>query len=232
MLWTLFIAADWQDIDTFDLLTPETLVRESLIDMDEIRRRNYISPRLSLPMGMGEEIETCKPGRGNTLPFTLPPFKEEIGHWTAARLTPPGWPFQVTDVAYYLGEDDKTSYQVVADLTHTVALYVSSADTPPASGDPIAERTITLSDTIPGYNLVEWELSEPVVLHEGEHLYVAVQNTGDWPEVTALLTCDVDDLPGSWWSYSVDQPYSWTHLSSISFYQTPMISAEGYWIIE
>lgn len=228
VLWML-VAFDWATLDATSLLEPQRLEREEVIDLDELTRRgSYTRSRLWIPETAHDESNVCLLPLTRTLqPNHLRPYEWEVGHWSATQITPSGWPFRVDEIKYYLGHEGSND----ATLEHTVALYVSADDEPPASADPIVTFDVALDSAVSGYNLVTWTLEEPFALEEGEHLYVAIQHTGDWPDRLSVLTCPAIDDNG-WWSNTVDQPYDWAALTTYGIYGAPMITVNGYRIIE
>jgi len=226
LVWML-MAFDWTSLTYSSLLEPQKLEREEIIDLDAIQARStLVYSRLWLPETLGD-IDGCAPTRARVaVPYHVAPLQSEIDHWSAVQLTPSSWPFRVDEIVYYLGHEGNYD----ATLEHTVALYVSTRDTPPPNADPIVAHSFQLSSAVAGYNQVTWTLDEPFELEEDEHLYVTLQHTGDWPDRLSILTCsDADD--NGWWSNEAEKPYDWEELSSWSIDGAPMISASGYRVI-
>ncbi|MBW2454903.1 MAG: hypothetical protein JRI68_10345 [Deltaproteobacteria bacterium] len=151
----------------------------------------------------------------------ISPAAGEAGHLYAARLTPPSYPFQVTEVQYELmgsGECDNT-------FAHRVEVFVDSATTPPNS------PTITLLDiAATGANetvrVVTAQLPSPITLQTGEHLFVAVELvTIETSCVAVCSNATVSDR--DWWSNAVAVPYNWATLASFQFDVHARIGANG-----
>lgn len=230
MILLALFAFDYPSATELALQEPTVWIREELLDLDAIALQNTLRIRRYIPYTLNPEIDQCTAAlqTRTSVPNHIHPDPGEEGHWVAVVLTPPEWPYQVSRVNYFLGEEELSNgVSLQADLTHTVALYLTDDGVPPASATPIAEAVITLTDTQPGYNPSTWELDTPFLLQEGESLTVAIQLNGDWPDLMSVLSCPTDAL-GGWWSNAVTQPFSWTELSSFGIDDTPMIEVEGY----
>ena len=68
----------------------------------------------------------------------------------------------------------------------------------------------------------------PLTLDNGEFLFVAVQMSGTWPDVSCLATCRTQPRTDhDYWSNAVGTPYSWVPLTDFGIDANVMISALG-----
>jgi hypothetical protein len=146
---------------------------------------------------------------------TVYPLSGEEGHLAAGRLTPPAWPFIVESVRYNLSTRT-SSVSCDAGLEHRVDLFVEAGTTPSASPTVAASYTVPASETEDGSHELELVLDTPIELAEGEHLYVGIEMTGEYPDgVLCLDTCTDDTTSeANWWSNAAETPYDWAELSS------------------
>jgi hypothetical protein len=153
------------------------------------------------------------------------PLAGEESHYIAARLTPPSYPFSVTDVQYTLSSGG----DCVPGLAHQVQVYATTTTTPP--GTPVVHETIpvpTIATTMD--RMVSLPLNAPLVLTAGEHLIIAIQNSGVSPNVTCVVTCDdVNAIADrNWWSNAGAPVFPWATLSSFGLDTTVMADAIGH----
>ncbi len=151
----------------------------------------------------------------------ISPAEGEAGHLYAARLTPPSYPFEVTEVQYELmggGECDSTT-------AHRVEVFVDSATTP-SNSPTITQLDISATGTTEFVRVVTAQLPSPITLQTGEHLFVAVELVTI--EASCIATCGGATVADrDWWSNAVAAPYSWATLASFNFDVHARIGANG-----
>ncbi len=151
----------------------------------------------------------------------ITPAEQEAGHLYAARLTPPSYPFEVTEVQYELmggGNCDSTP-------AHRVEVFVDSATTPPAS-PTITQLDIAATGATEPIRVVTVGLPSAITLQTGEHLFVAVELVN--VESSCVATCGGATVADrDWWSNAVAAPYSWATLASFNFDVHARIGANG-----
>jgi hypothetical protein len=164
---------------------------------------------------------------------TYPSLPGEAGHYAAARLEPPSYPFEVRSIAYDLLLPAGVA-QCDASLAHEVQVYVASADSPPAmpSSDDSRVATLAVPSGAAAGHTNELELPEPVTLEAGESLFVAVQLAAGAGATTSLCigACgegtaisDVD-----FWSNAAAEPFAWADMvDEFGFTNNFMIRAYG-----
>lgn len=137
--------------------------------------------------------------------------------WTAARLTPPSYPFTVVQVSYKLWSKNNNSSIKTCDahIPHKVAVWVGDKTTPEAS------PTLAFSKDVPKWDSpltmvlreVKLTLDKPIQLKSGEHLFVAVLVQRD-PANAALTMClqgcfDEKLSERSFYSEELSAPFTW-----------------------
>jgi len=159
--------------------------------------------------------------------LALAPAEGEFGHWAAARLTPPSYPFTVTAISYLAitgeGSECRTG------LGHQVALYVGAQDKPTASPEGVI-LSVPAAAHARHFRQVILDLDTPVQLSEGQHLFVAVEMAGG-PEAMLCLNmgCTGEGTPDrNYWSNAAAPPFDWATLDSFGFTQDISMSAVGY----
>jgi hypothetical protein len=162
----------------------------------------------------------------------LKPDPGEEGHLCAGRLTPPGYPFEVRTIRYRLGHGPSSGVQCNAGLEHQVQLYVESEVKPPAT--PAAPVVLTIPAQDPSTlsdegRTVSADLSQPLVVKTGEHLFVAVKFAGQHPNVLCVGVNTEDPYQGdrNYWSNASAPPYSWKQLDTFGLKGTVMVTALG-----
>jgi hypothetical protein len=149
------------------------------------------------------------------------------GHYAAARLTPPRFPFTVTSVFYALVHKPGTCN---ADLVHEVLVFTSSETTPPGTPGGVtvpvpAPATPTAAGTA---RRVETMLDTPVVVNAGEELFVAVQMARG-AEPLCLEEClDPGEADRNWWSAAAMPPFPWATLASYGNDGTVTVGVIGH----
>lgn len=165
-------------------------------------------------------------------PTLLAPDPGEEGHWAAARLTPPSYPFDVSIVSYTVGDGAAGNVNCSGTLSHQLQLYAESSVAPPAT--PAPDFSVTVPAATPDQighmgRTVTQTVDPPLRLAQGEHLFVAIQLGGTHPEVLCLQVNDVGPADGNrnYWSGAVAPPFSWVQLDSFGLDGSLLISAFG-----
>jgi hypothetical protein len=136
----------------------------------------------------------------------------EENHLAAARLTPPSYPFVIVFVRYtllgYLEQCDPG-------LAHGVDVFVGSDVAPPATPTVIQHIDVAMTNNDEQQRVMLHELSTPLTLNEGEHIFVAVRMTGTNPQpLLCVQSCSgpAYQQDRNYWSNAVAPPYPWTML--------------------
>ncbi len=153
------------------------------------------------------------------------PDPGEEGHLYGVRLTPPSYPFEVTEVHYELLHTPSGETACDAQPAHRVEVFVAATDIPPATPmiTQIDNAAVELSGD--GIRVVKLTLPQPVTLQTGEHLFIAVE----MPGLTAcIMTCaDAVVSDRDYWSNATMTPYSWATLSSYGIDVHARVGANG-----
>lgn len=167
---------------------------------------------------------------GSSTLYPVSPGPTEDGHLAAARLTPKSYPFTVTQIRYAL-LPAVPSVPCDTGLAHRVEVFVDKATAPPAS--PTATRTFNNPKVPNGttFRVITHDVIPPIVLQQGDQLYVAVELRYDSASsFSCLRSCWDTTAPTDrdYWSNAKTSPYPWVKLSSFgvtAFYST---QAVGY----
>ena len=147
----------------------------------------------------------------------------------AGRLTPPSYPFQVTDIAYELyGGDLNGGLTCDSNLAHRVEVFVGADPTPVSS--PTLAATIAVpagAGPVLSMRIVKAKLDTPVVLKKGESLFVAVEYVGDKPRMCMPLCKGTGDDDRNWVSGATAAPYTWATSGSFGQTENLRIGANG-----
>jgi hypothetical protein len=149
------------------------------------------------------------------------------GHYAAARLTPPRFPFTVTSVQYtVMHNPDKCN----ADQVHEVLVFTSTAATPPGmpSGETISVPAPATPTEVGTGRFVELTLSSPIVVSAGEELFVAVQMVRSSGPLCIEECLDPGDEQRNWWSAAATPPFPWRTLASYGNEGTLTMGAVGH----
>jgi hypothetical protein len=150
-------------------------------------------------------------------PQALAPGLGEEGFWAAVRLTPPAFPFAVGHLQYVLTHGPAHGVNCDASVVHTVELYVSHDVAPPATPVPVATVVVPAVDpaSLAELRSVTLTLESPVTLVEGEHLFVAVQVVGTYPDVLCLVLNAATPAANDrdYWSNATTPPFDWHPLT-------------------
>lgn len=164
----------------------------------------------------------------------LSPAPGEEGHWAAGRLAPPAYPFQVTSLGYGLIQQVESAPQegpfCHLDIEHEIQAYVGTNVVPDASLVPVFSRSVTLEKQAKEGNLrVEVKLDKPLILNEGDFLFVAVEMTGVYPDILCVPMCTLSTTPdANYWSNAAEAPFSWALLSNFGISGDMDVLAKGH----
>ena len=137
---------------------------------------------------------------------------ENGGHRAAVRLTPPATPFTVVSVRWVLaGGGD----QCANGLAHRTEVWVEPAVAPAASPDVLAFVETEASAGEPGPRVFELTLADPIVLNDGDSLYVSVEMVVADAELICFAACgDEFEEDRNYWSNATAAPYDWAALAT------------------
>ena len=157
-----------------------------------------------------------------------PVLPDEKGDPAVARITPPSYPFKVASISYQL-----TGMEAACgtNIAHSVSVYAGpTGDTPPTTptsvqkfdvaGSPADQRTLVVTKT----------LSPPIVLTQGQDLFVAVEMQGNSANTISncLDGCSLAaDDKRQFWSEAPQPPYTWATLYSFGISADYAIWAQG-----
>ena len=175
-----------------------------------------------------EDLLTNFPANCSSWSAVMPLAGEE-GQLAAGRLTPPSWPFVVDRVVYSLLHGSQDGVDCNAESSHRVELFTGTSPTPAAS--PAAPLIVAVEeDEVSGVErLVVVDLDPPLTVEQDEHLFVAVELVGTYPDVGCLSLCTdgqtYDDR--NWWSNATAAPYSWAQLTDFGVPGNLVVVAYG-----
>lgn len=166
------------------------------------------------------------------LPTSVAPGDGEDGQLVAARLTPPSWPFAVENVRYTLvGSDQEAGCD--AALAHEVHFFKAIGTPPPAEPEIYASFTLAAgSNSAENRTITEvFPDPTPLLLTEGQSLYVAVTLADDGTSHSCVAACnnastDVDGLT-EWHAHASEAPYAWRSLWEDARYTIFTMEATG-----
>lgn len=157
------------------------------------------------------------------------PLSGEEGQLAASRLTPPHWPFAVDKVVYQLLHGEQDGVQCNAEHPHRVELFTAVGPAPAAEPADVLV-VVTEEDEVPGTErLVVMDFDPPITIEQGEDLFVAVELTGNYPDVGCLSMCTdgVTHDDRNYWSNATAAPYSWAELSGYGVMGNLVVVAYG-----
>ncbi len=157
------------------------------------------------------------------------PLSGEEGQLAAARLTPPHWPFSVDKVVYQLLHGDQDGVQCNAEYPHRLELFTAEGPAPAAEPADVLVM-VTEEDDVQGTErIVVVEIDPPITIEQDEDLFVAVELTGNYPEVGCLSMCTdgVTHDDRNYWSNATEAPYSWAELSGYGVMGNLVVVAYG-----
>ncbi|MFH1812515.1 MAG: hypothetical protein ABIJ09_27530 [Pseudomonadota bacterium] len=165
-------------------------------------------------------------------PTLLAPDPGEEGRWAAARLTPSVYPFEVDLVNYTVGDGEAGDVMCSGTLAHQLRLWVASSSAPPDDQTPALEFSIpTLDPALLGHlgRSVGQVLDPPLVLEQGQHLFVAVQLPGSYPDVLCVQVNPTGSYQGdrNYFSGATAAPYGWAQLDSLGLTGSLLFTAHG-----
>lgn len=172
---------------------------------------------------------------GNILcsdPGALQGGPTEDGHLSAVRLTPKFYPFTVNKVRYALMPSPASAPNTCATgIDHRVDIFITSAIAPAAT--PTILRSIKVPRTADGTTIRVFthDVTPPLVLAQGDHLYVAVQmRHTSAGEQLCLRACFPATAPKDrdYWSNAALPPYPWVQLQSFGFVAQSSTQALGF----
>ncbi len=157
----------------------------------------------------------------------------EMNHLGAARLTPPRYPFAVTEIGYQLEHTPEKSDGCDATPTHRVVVFRSEGGAPPATPLIEAEFEVTVAEPDEPVHEVRLMLPAPLQLESGEDLYIAVQHSVVAPQGICVGSClDSGNRDRSLWSQASTPPYSWAPLISFGLINSYTMFAVGAPVVE
>jgi len=155
------------------------------------------------------------------------PLEGEYGHWAAARLTPPSYPFEVQSIRYELDVFNEGC----AAFAHDVFVFVESAIAPSATPTEIERWTIAVGEA---EGAVARPLTSPITLQTGEHLFIAVEMAGTSPASRMCIrSCREHQgtsvfLPErNYWSNATATPLPWADLQTFNLLDNYVVEALG-----
>ena len=147
----------------------------------------------------------------------LGPAPGEESHLAVTRLVTGHVPFEVTQVRVRLHHGSVAGAMCDASGAHQIHLWTSTEESPEASPSYDATLTFSTEETLGEERLLEAELDSPIVISEGEYLWVALDFGGEHPNVGCVKTCRFDAQDGqNFWSNDAAAPYAWSDLASTS----------------
>lgn len=172
-------------------------------------------------------LRNAAPGCGDDV---VAPDPGNEGHWSATRITPPSYPFDVYGVSYFLDFTGLVAGGTCnSGLAHQVELFIGTAATPVATPVPIATTTITATANTTSTRKVTWTLAAPVTLTTGQSLFVSVQMVGGSQKDLCLIKCSStpNAADRNWWSSATTAPFPWASLASFGSPGTVVIETFG-----
>jgi len=161
-----------------------------------------------------EDLLTNFPAKCTSWSAVMPLAGEE-GQLAAARLSPPTWPFTIDRIVYSLLHGEQGDVECNAGYSHRVELFTGTSPLPDAT--PTATVVVVPEEVVQSTErLVVMDLDPPLTLQQDEHLFVAVELVGVYPDVGCLSLCTDGQTYGdrNWWSNATAAPYSWAQLDS------------------
>lgn len=143
------------------------------------------------------------------------PSSGEDGHWMALHVLPPSYPYLVTGARYTTLEllMSELDLRCTTEVTQHIQVFVQRDAWPAAEPLHVADVEVpgeTLADRT--MRTVEVTLPAPILLQEGDHLFVSVSLNGARPDVSCVVACYANNsaAPDSfWWSNAVAPPFDW-----------------------
>ena len=131
----------------------------------------------------------------------------------ALHVLPPSYPYLVTGARYTTLELLMPGLRCTTEPTQHIQVFVQRDAWPAAEPLHVADVEVpgeTLADRT--MRTVEVTLPAPILLQEGDHLFVSVSLNGVRPDVSCVVACYANNsaAPDSfWWSNAVAAPFDW-----------------------
>ena len=183
-------------------------------------------------VGATEVIVMNNAGDACTHTNAMHPSPEEGEHLAASRLPPPKYPLLVNSIEYHLVHEKLDAVTCNAGLAHSIEIYVDDSLAPKSVPDVVEAHYVETTELEFGSVYLftfEFTLSEPLLLKEGQHIFVAVKMPYHGPDALCLLIC-MDDLPhddANYWSNADAPPYAWMAFESAGIPGNIILSAYG-----
>ena len=178
-------------------------------------------------IGVGATV--CKGASDPTKQADMAPvLPDEIGDPAATRITPPSYPFKVESISYQL-----TGMEAMCgtNIAHSVTVYAApTANTPP--GTPTDAQTIQIpaTSTDQRTEVVTATLPTPIVLQQGQDLFVAVAMDANAAQTVSICLdgCGIKaDDNRTFWSEQKQAPFTWATMYSYGIAMDYAIWAQG-----
>ncbi len=152
----------------------------------------------------------------------LVPEPLDFGQFGAVRMTPPSYPFEVSQVSYTLHAGPAPgNIECNGGAPHALQVFVSSGTAPDNS--PTSSKGF-FSYSVPAATpekdqIVTLSLAPTITLESGEHLIIAVEMVGDSSSRMCWQSCDDGggDDGANWWSQASSEPFSWADINGPAF---------------
>ena len=148
-----------------------------------------------------------------------PNIPQEVGHWAASTLTPPSYPFSVTEVQYDLM--NRGSDRCTNTLAHTTQVFVingmgAPVALPATDGGQFLSMPIRANENAEAKRSVRLVLERPIELQDGQRLVVSIQLTATDNQRLCMGMCDDEESPigQEWWSNSAESPFNWQDMNA------------------
>jgi hypothetical protein len=187
------------------------------------------APPQLVTIGLGTPV--CE-GQGKADPSkgadVGPVIPDEIGDPALARITPPSYPFKVTSISYRLTGQQTTCGTNIA---HAVSVFAApSADPVPPTPANVQRIAVAAPATDEATMVITQPLPTPIVLTQGQDLFVAVEMDVN-PTKTVAICLDGCIIPGddhrNFWSEQPQPPHTWDSLYSFGIQVDYAIWAQG-----
>jgi hypothetical protein len=153
-------------------------------------------------------VENC----ANPVQVVYPAPGENL-QWAASRLTPSSYPVEIVKIVLALrhGGADKCS----AEFPTKVMVFKGTEVTPNASPASPREVFVSVTSATSGDASYAFDLTSPLMLETGEHLFVAMQVHEDADKRTCIVSCPSGaHADRNYWGVSQTAPFDWRELAS------------------
>jgi hypothetical protein len=148
----------------------------------------------------------------------LSPYPGENLQWAAARLTPASYPVEVAKIVVDLnhGATNGAGAQCDASLSTKAMVFKGTEVTPTASPASAQEVEVSIATPTSGDASYTFDLTSPVTLQTGEHLFVALQVREGGGKSTCIAGCAYTSggEDRNYWAVETTAPFAWTKLSA------------------